>query len=499
MAFVSRTGLGALVALGIAIALPAARASAAVVAQDEPDAKQLTRADYLASGRPLLERSADRAVDNLRAEDADAMKAFVRASALVILYDDEAMYWPPEMPAPAVLLAQGEALPMADKTQPLTRWLIARNDVRHPTFPVERRHWQAMGTYGLRVSTDPLLPPALRLQAALDVYDAHQAGALDRDYYSAAWRTMFNTVADAFGPGEVLPDEQRYLIRSMFWPLRPNDETTLAPILKAAEQPDAARRLPWAGAMVRARHATEAGDEARGTGFANTVTPAAMRRFREHYQDAADYYLRALELRPNWPEPARQLGRVVERAGLAGHGTGREWLDRANALELANRGAYDTIFFYYLPRWGGSHDALLGLARDAVERAEDGPATHLPLILGDAYETVLRYDRQGEDGLKFMRGSGDWPLFDRGLARMADAARAQSDADPAEAHWRAAPIAGTHAAWAWAFGDFATARDLLASPAGSLPAAAVAFDGVIDGLDFDPAAVRDELANAGPL
>ena len=455
-------------------------------------AEASTRADYLQLARPLYHRAISRALEGAEAADPAGVEAFAQQAALVLLYEDEAVYWPAEMPSPRALRDASAALDLADRENPLVRWLIARNAVHHPTAPVGIAEQARLGRAAMPLLDDPAIPPVLRFRAGLDVSAAYARDGVPRDDHAEAWRSRFRSIVAAFEPGEIEPEEQRYLIRHMVWALRPNTTKQLDPVLKAAENADG---LPWAQAMVRARYEDQAGSDVRGGGFAHTVSPDDMRAFREHYANGANFYLEALALRPDWPEPATRLIHNVARAGLEEEfGPMQRWIERANELEHHNRGAYETSLFYFLPRWGGTHEAMLSLAREAVTEAEQWPATHLPLILGDAYRMIAVRDNEGLD---YLRKSKDWPLFDRGLTRMAEAARAQAGEGQRSTDWRAAPIVGEHAAWAWAFGDHATAARLLASPAGSSPVAALTFDAVARRLETEPQAARGEaLARA---
>ena len=133
--------------------------------------------------------------------------------------------------------------------------------------------------------------------------------------------------------------------------------------------------------------------EARGSGYANTVTPEGWKLFGERLAAAREALTKAWELDP-----------LDERAPTAmitvclGDGTGRaemeKWFRRAMDANPDNRQAcHDKLYFLY-PRWHGSHQEMIAFGRECMATQNWwGP---LPTILVDAHDQVGRERGEGK-------------------------------------------------------------------------------------------------------
>jgi len=134
-----------------------------------------------------------------------------------------------------------------------------------------------------------------------------------------------------------------------------------------ADQPD---QLPaWAVELMKGFLSSRAGWEARGSGFANTVTDEGWRQFKAKQIEARDHYIRAYELNPNdCMSASRLIG--VAMSGFARPGEDeRFWFDRARARQIDCVNAYQTYLWSLRPRWGGSADDIYAFAVECTDPA----------------------------------------------------------------------------------------------------------------------------------
>lgn len=103
---------------------------------------------------------------------------------------------------------------------------------------------------------------------------------------------------------------------------------------------------------------------ARGGGYANTVTKEGWRGFAEHLGVAKRELTKAWQLHPEFPESATEMIVVA----MAGHAEepARVWFDRALAAQLDWGDAYDKLRWAYRPRWGGSPSWTYHLGLEAA-------------------------------------------------------------------------------------------------------------------------------------
>ncbi len=121
---------------------------------------------------------------------------------------------------------------------------------------------------------------------------------------------------------------------------------------------------PWMWAMITGRAAIARAWDARGSGFANTVSRRGWEGFRRELGVARDAFYKALELHPEWGNPYVQLLSVE-----MGDGSVQDRIEVFNKLvkiypDISS--AYSNLSWGLLPRWGGSHQLILQLADAAM-------------------------------------------------------------------------------------------------------------------------------------
>ena len=127
--------------------------------------------------------------------------------------------------------------------------------------------------------------------------------------------------------------------------------------------------------------------EARGGGYADTVTGEGWKLFNDRLSEADRELTRAWELDPTHPRaPTTML--VVEK-GLRGDRDEMEkWFRRAMDANPDNYDACSQKLEFLLPRWHGSHRDMIAFGRECV--AEQNWWANLPHVLIDAHEKVSR-------------------------------------------------------------------------------------------------------------
>lgn len=103
---------------------------------------------------------------------------------------------------------------------------------------------------------------------------------------------------------------------------------------------------------------------ARGSGWANTVTPAGWAGFRTHLKMARACLTRAWQLDPGNGLSAAAM--ITVCMGDDSDAESRVWFERAIAADPFRDRSYSSLGQQLMPRWGGSIGALLDLAGECV-------------------------------------------------------------------------------------------------------------------------------------
>jgi hypothetical protein len=108
------------------------------------------------------------------------------------------------------------------------------------------------------------------------------------------------------------------------------------------------------------RHVQDAWD-ARGGGYAQTVTSDGWTQFRHHLKLAATHFEAAWQEHPERPLTAARM--IYVKMGQSEETAMRLWFERAIAAQIDYAPAWDKMTFALYPRWHGSHAAILTLGR----------------------------------------------------------------------------------------------------------------------------------------
>ena len=296
---------------------------------------------------------------------------------------------------------------------------------------------------------DKTLSRALARLVALDfahLNDQHGRTSADLDAKALAW------TGEVLSDGSYLPEEASIMVEHLLDGRADAHAERQADAL--AEMFQKAKIAPWAQHTLVGACEVNRAWNARGSDYAPKVKSDGWRGFAEHLERARKELTAADKLAPAEPYAASGMITVAMGDGAAPGETPASWFQRATAARVDFRGAYEGLITALLPRWGGTHAAMLALAQDAF--AEDRRDTELPSVVPWICLII-------SDDLD------DWRPFyrDPAVARLLVAASQQLFDSPAQAS-RKTFRRSSLGVNAWLAGDFPLAAQTLAPLAGKL-------------------------------
>jgi hypothetical protein len=190
----------------------------------------------------------------------------------------------------------------------------------------------------------------------------------------------------------------------------PGDEVVLAQHLRwgsgqslFARNPDAVAAAvaantdlaPWVRLLVSARRHVHKAYEARGSGYADSVTREGWRGFERELALARKDLTRAWRRRPDRPEIAVAMMELVKSGNVRRGETVRMWFDRAASAQTDYWAAYTTMLDHLQPRWSGSQEEMLAFARECVDTERYD--TSIPRALFQALDFIEEDERESEE------------------------------------------------------------------------------------------------------
>ena len=166
-------------------------------------------------------------------------------------------------------------------------------------------------------------------------------------------------------------------------------EAAFNKIAPAYEQALPGRAAPL---LFKGRFYIEWAWDARGNGFANTVTPEGWKLFRQRLDLAATDLQHAWKLDPSDGRIAEEL--ITCMAGKGDSDAVEEWFKRAIDADPDNYGACHRFLWFLYPRWFGSHERMLELGQQCAKT--DNYFGGIPYILLDAHAGVA--EESGDPG-----------------------------------------------------------------------------------------------------
>ncbi len=109
--------------------------------------------------------------------------------------------------------------------------------------------------------------------------------------------------------------------------------------------------------------------QARGVGFAGTITSEASKLFQERLKQAAKSLTKAYELKPKNSFVATKMMTVAKVSSGWPETEVKLWFERAVEAEPTDLVSYQAMENFLLPKWGGSFKECLAFAREAVKNS----------------------------------------------------------------------------------------------------------------------------------
>jgi hypothetical protein len=128
--------------------------------------------------------------------------------------------------------------------------------------------------------------------------------------------------------------------------------------------------------------------DARGNGWANTVTPDGWKLMGERLAEAEKALTRAWEINPDDPQ-APTLMLTVELGQGKGMHVMETWFKRAMETDPDNIDACRKKMYYLEPKWHGNAELMLTFGRSLL--AKGNWEARLPFLLADAHRTLAGY------------------------------------------------------------------------------------------------------------
>ena len=149
---------------------------------------------------------------------------------------------------------------------------------------------------------------------------------------------------------------------------------------------------PWLNNVLLAELHRKRGWDARGGGFADTVDKDDWAQFEESLDLAKEKLQLAYQLHPERPEAASMMV-AIAMASETEDDT-RTWFDRAVAAEFDCIPAYNYYLASLLPRWGGSHEAMIDFANECANTGRYD--TRVPMVWKTCFRHIFE-DSNRED------------------------------------------------------------------------------------------------------
>lgn len=217
-----------------------------------------------------------------------------------------------------------------------------------------------------------------RFERALAAYTGSAYGAYPRffvavqlgnDLGSKAPRTpeldatALDQFKQGFEDGSFTPadEEEIAYILAEDWGSRFFDRNNSAVIQIVLGHPE----YKWLALTLQGAMEIEEAWKARGSGWANTVTAEGWKGFEDHLVKARAALTQAWKLHPQ--RPLAPCHMITVAMGDSDANEMRVWFDRAIEGQLDLQSAWNRMQTGLLPRWHGSHAALLALGVRAVD------------------------------------------------------------------------------------------------------------------------------------
>jgi hypothetical protein len=209
----------------------------------------------------------------------------------------------------------------------------------------------------------------------------------------------------AFTDGSIRPGDQaeigETLIHGWGESFRSRNAAAVAALVR--EQGDA---FQWLALTLEGEHEIDLAWDARGSGYADSVSETGWNGFRNHLASARRSLTHAWELQPKLPlAPCRMITVALGEESIEDM---RQWFDRATAAQVDYSSAWNDMRWGLRPRWYGDYDSMLAFGTMALKTRRFD--TDIPRVFFDSLS-----DLESEKGLpegQHLYASDDiWPLL----------------------------------------------------------------------------------------
>jgi|GEM_PF-2095866 len=268
----------------------------------------------------------------------------------------------PSAPPAEKLATQAKAVLDLGCTDPLLQYIYARQ-LQNQGWQEEAIPWFQRSVAGFTHSAYPKgRSYSAPLRLAWCYRNSSDQGLSRAAEMKQAGTLAIQWAADSLRDGSYLPGEERIqleMILGNYDFFKWNGAEWIAK-LDATPGVD-----PYVAKVLKGSHLVDAAWDARGSGFANTVTPEGGKGFNENLLQAKVVLEEAWKLHPDWPEAPSFMIIVANGGGAAG--SPRLWFDRAVAAQFDYMHAYTNYISPLQPRWGGSHAAMYAFGKECLD------------------------------------------------------------------------------------------------------------------------------------
>ncbi|MBI5115544.1 DUF4034 domain-containing protein [Candidatus Poribacteria bacterium] len=162
---------------------------------------------------------------------------------------------------------------------------------------------------------------------------------------------------------------------------------------------------------------------ARGSGWASTVTEDRWEKFNERLHLAEQYLTRAYELDPTDPRTPSALVKVTLALGYE-RDQMEQWFSRAVEADPKYYPAYRNKLTYLMPKWHGSRGEMFEFARECAANAPEGSRAEFMLRLAHKEMAYRWGDETGKDWTHYYEDRKVWgelkSLYEKYLSKHPD-------------------------------------------------------------------------------
>ena len=158
-----------------------------------------------------------------------------------------------------------------------------------------------------------------------------------------------------------------------------------------AEVAKTPKMKPWLSKWIEGAHLLASGWEARGGGYANTVSDNGMNRFHRESLKASKLFQEAWDLKPEDPGPAISATYAAISIPSTAKGEMQRWFTQLLQYQVDSTDAVHNVLWGLHKRWYGSHEEMVEFGTECLKSGRFDSA--LPWALLEAHrECAAEWD-----------------------------------------------------------------------------------------------------------